>query len=230
MSYFEDIVVRQPGARTIKIIEHRSPAARAIIINYPGYNGHIDGFNNKYRTLGAHLAKLGVGAFVQMPNLQHQNEDYRVSLVQDLRAVVEHVLRTAEEFCATDVPDIYLMGFSAGAGACAAFANSHPMIKKVLLMAPSGDASQTLVERSLAEYRGEVYIVNGLNDEVVGADAGKKFLAMAKNASVKKLVELPDCDHQFRGTRNGMIMSKAPIWAFVGDSTFPSPEGGIELY
>ena len=32
------------------------------------------------------------------------------------------------------------------------------------------------------------------------------------------------------GETNGKIMSKAPLWAFAGDETFPSPEGGIELY
>lgn len=227
---FQDSVLRIPEERRIGIIVHPSPEARAVIINYPGYNGDINGYNNKYRTLGAHLASLGVGAFVQMPNLQHTGEDYRESLVKDVEAIVTYTTRIGWEFCGLDDPDIYLMGFSAGAGACAAMASRNPAIKKILLMAPSGDASQALVAKSLAEFEGEVYIVNGLDDEVVGADAGKRFHAMTKRASKKLLVEIPECDHQFRGTRNGMIMSKAPLWAFAGDTTFPSPEGGLKLY
>lgn len=38
------------------VIVHPSPKARAIIVNVPGYRGDIDGYNRKYRTLGAHLA------------------------------------------------------------------------------------------------------------------------------------------------------------------------------
>ena len=41
---------------------------------------------------------------------------------------------------------------------------------------------------------------------------------------------IPNCNHQFFGEANGKIMSKAPLWAFAGDTTFPSPEGGKKLY
>ena len=61
---FRDTVVRLPERREIGIIVHPSGGAGAVIINYPGFNGHIDGFNNKYRKLGAHLAELSIGAFV----------------------------------------------------------------------------------------------------------------------------------------------------------------------
>jgi hypothetical protein len=41
---------------------------------------------------------------------------------------------------------------------------------------------------------------------------------------------VPDCDHHFTGEVNGRILGKAYLWAFAGDDTFPSPDGGVLLY
>lgn len=50
------------------------------------------------------------------------------------------------------------------------------------------------------------------------------------SAKIRKLEVIPNCGHQFIGETNGKIMSKAPLWAFAGDTTFPSPDGGKRLY
>ena len=42
--------------------------------------------------------------------------------------------------------------------------------------------------------------------------------------------EVPDCDHRFSGATNGRILSKAFLWAFREDDTFPSDEGGLDIY
>jgi len=217
-------------SESFEVFVHPSPHSTAIIINYPGYNGHIDGYNNKYRTLGAHLSKLGVGAFIQMPNtIWDRGMDYGHTLIDDLLSTCNYAKKIAGHVCKTLEPNLYLMGFSAGAGGVAGAAY-HSGAKKILLMAPSADAALQDVTKSLSHYSGEVYVVIGKNDDVVGPDAGKRFYNMATAASKRMLVELPECDHQFRGTKNGKILSKAPIWAFVGDRTFPSPEDGLELY
>lgn len=220
----------QRGKETITIVAHPSEGARAIIVNYPGYRGHIDGYNNKYKVLAAHLAKENVGAIIRMPNIEREREEYGVGLIEDLRLVMRYALENTPHLCAVKKPDLYLMGFSAGAGAVAACANDHSAVKKILLMAPSGDAAQETVKKSLAAFRGEVFVVIGEEDDVVGPDSGSAFFDMATAASRRELVVIPNCDHQFRGTVNGKILSKAPLWAFAGDKTFPSPEGGLELY
>ena len=221
--------VRRDDA-VFKVIVHPSPEASAIIVNYPGYKGDINGFNNKYRTIGEHLSRAGVGAFIQMPNIVWPDQDYRTSLIADLLKVCEYARAKAPAICKSATPDLLLMGFSAGGGAVAGAALKSGA-KKILLIAPSGDAAQDKVTASLAKYTGEVFITIGENDDTVGGErTGKAYLDMAKSARSKLLVVVPNCDHQFRGTENGKIMSKAPLWAFAGDTTFPSPDGGLILY
>lgn len=231
---YKDTVVR-PTGETFEIIAHPAPGAHAIIINYPGRGGDINGFNNKYQKLGQYLSDQGVGAFIQMPNIEWPRRDYRETLIEDLLAVCDyadrstHILRDPAAPSLESDYELYLMGFSAGASAVAGAAHESGATK-ILLMAPSGNASCELVTASLQNYTGEVYIAVGEDDEVVGANAGQRFFEMAENASKRSLQMIPNCDHQFRGRENGMIMSKAPLWAFAGDETFPNPEGGIVLY
>lgn len=222
--------VRPGSANAFDVIVQPSPEASAIIINYPGYKGDINGYNNKYGALGEDLSGKGIGAFIQMPNIVWPNEDYQSSLIADLLDVCEYARAKAPQICKSRTPDILLMGFSAG-GSAVAGAALRSGAKKILLLAPSGDAAEDEVTTSLAKYTGEVFIAIGADDSVVGgAKTGKAYLDMAKSASRKKLVVIPHCDHQFRGTENGKIMSKAPLWAFAGDTTFPSPDGGLILY
>lgn len=211
----------------IKIHPHRE--ANAIVINYPGYNGSIDGYSRKYEKIANFIVKNDVAAVVRMGNEDRLGFLYEESLIDDLRAVIDHILLHAADICATANPEIYLMGFSAGAGAIAAVAADYPSVKKILLIAPAGDASNENVS-NLARFSGEVYVVIGQWDEVVGVNAGTIFIDMANATSQKKLITIPYCDHQFRGTHNGMVLSKAPLWAFAGDTTFPASRGGIILY
>jgi hypothetical protein len=41
---------------------------------------------------------------------------------------------------------------------------------------------------------------------------------------------VPACGHGFAGETNDRILSKAYLWAFAGDDSFPSPDGGVPLY
>lgn len=217
--------------RTIEfdVYGHVSAGTDAIIINVPGYNGHIDGYGDKYRKLGESISARNIAAFVRAPNLQHDGEPYKRSLVLDVfavcRAVREHALALTRRLR----PDFYLMGFSAGGGAVAAAANAKD-VRKILLLAPSYDADSAAIRSGLDYYRGELYVAVGEDDDVVPPPVARNFVADAWQASVKHFVVIPDCDHQFRGTKNGKILSKAPLWAFCGDTSFPDPSGGIELY
>jgi hypothetical protein len=208
---------------------HSHPQASAIVINYPGYNGDIDGYNKKYEKIARLIKDNDVAAVVQMGNEDRLGFIYEESLIGDLRATIEYVLANSASICATANPDVYLMGFSAGAGAIAAVAADYPSVKKILLIAPAGDAGDRNI-RNLAHYRGEFYATVGAFDEVVGMHAGETFMELAVSATKKTFVIVSRCDHQFRGKQNGMILSKAPFWAFCNETTYPSARGGVVLY
>jgi|GEM_PF-185490 len=209
---------------------HDCPESNVIIINYPGYQGDIDGYQGKYRTLADLISRKGLGAVIRMDNQCRYGFLYQKSVVADLKAAIDYALANAESICCSREPDLYLMGFSAGAGAITIVAADYPQIRKVLLLAPSVDAGKTAIEESFGKFQGEVYIAVGEHDECVGREAGDYFLGLATGARTKKFVVIPNCDHQFQGLVNGKIMSKAPFWAFGDDDSFPSPEGGTILY
>jgi dienelactone hydrolase len=164
-----------------------------------------------------------------MPNIVWRGREYSRSLVENLLTVCKYARSVASDICAVADAPLYLMGFSAGGGAVAAAAYESGA-SKILLMAPSTNVEPADAAISLAQFSGEMYTVVGENDDVVGVETAEYFTKLATRASKKDFIILPDCDHQFRGTVNGQIMSKAPLWAFAGDTTFPSPEGGLTLY
>ncbi|MBS3054953.1 MAG: hypothetical protein J4452_00475 [Candidatus Aenigmarchaeota archaeon] len=201
-----------------------------IVVNYPGITGNIDGYNNKYGKLADLIQEKGIGTVVRMGNEDFPNLPYPKGMIDNFRYVLDYCLSNGRELSGKRDPKLYLMGFSAGSSVIAAVSGDYLAVEKILLMAPSGDVGQDAVERGLAKFRGEVYVAVGADDEVVGAHAGKIFYDLAVAAKLRKLEVVPSCDHQFRGERNGRIMSKAPLWAFANDRTFPSPNGGIKLY
>jgi dienelactone hydrolase len=201
-----------------------------IIVNYPGITGDIDGFNNKYGKQADFIQEKGIGTVVRMGNRDFSELSYPEGMIYNFKFVLDHCLANGEELSGNKNPKLYLMGFSAGAGTIAAVASDYSAVEKILLMAPTEDAGEETVERGLGKFNGEVYIAIGDKDEIVGSHAGKIFYDLAKAAKIRKLEIIPNCNHQFFGEINGKIMSKAPLWAFAGDTTFPSPDGGRKLY
>lgn len=203
-----------------------------IIVNYPGYNGTIDGYENKYGQVGDFLQRHGA-AVVRTNNPHNRGFWYPNSVQDHLRAVLDHTLDNTEEIAGVtrDRVRLFLMGFSAGAGAIAAVAHEYPEAERMLLMAPAMDPGTDVVIRGLSRFVGQCHIVVGENDEVVGTGPAKLLAQVACRASVVRDAVIPDCGHQFTGETNGRIMSAAPRWAFAnvgGDS--PSPNDGIRLY
>lgn len=93
---------------------------------------------------------------------------------------------------------------------------------------------EKMLKDGLTKYRGEVVIVQGENDRMVGRDAGSKYLQFLTNVSSSEIFMIPDCNHQFMGEKNGRIMSAAPFYVFARNRferpAFPDPAGGIKLY
>jgi hypothetical protein len=200
-----------------------------VIINYPGAGGTLEGYEDKYLKL-AYLMQERIGSVVLMNNVRVPTSEYHNILRTNLEDVIDYCIANSVSLFGVSDPEIYLMGFSNGAGAVAAVAHKYTQISKILLLAPAFGAGVKEVSEGLSEFKNEVYIAIGKNDINVGYKSGETFKGLAKSASLVELVVIPDCDHQFRGETNGRILSKAPLWAFVGDKTFPSPDGGLKLY
>lgn len=205
--------------------------SQAIVVNYPGYQHDIDGYQGRYQQIADFISdRERIGAVVRAANHTHPRLDYSQSIVKDLRAVLKYTLANSERICGAAKPEIYLMGFSAGASAAAAVLSDFPQIKKTLLIVPSRDAPNALVEAGLKSYRGELYIAIAAADERVGVSVGIDFFNMADKACVRESAVISNCDHEFSGETNGRILSSLPVWAFAGRIKEPAPEHGIKLY
>lgn len=218
---------------SIPVTVHPSKTG-VVIINSHGLGGSKDGYSSKYVKIAQLLRDLGVGSVIRYHSslfpFAFQNVDMDVLLEGNLRAVIEYALNEAKFVCGSDGPKIYLAGYSAGASTSAAVACEYSQVTKMLLISPSADIEIETLRRGLSEYDGELYVTLGDNDRIVGPKAAETLLELATNATMKNVVIVPNCNHQFTGETNGKILSKAYLWAFKGDETYPSPEGGIQLY
>lgn len=127
-----------------------------IVISYPGVNGHIDGYNNKYGTMADHVRDSGVGAVVRTDNMYNPDLIYEESVQDHLRAVIDYALAHSVEIANVEPGEVrlHLMGFSAGAGAIAAIAHEYPQVSNILLVAPAGDAGPRAVIEGLNRFTG----------------------------------------------------------------------------
>lgn len=198
-----------------------------IVINYPGADGTINGYNDKYIKIANFLIENKIGAVVRIPNISSLGFGWDINLRETLSYVLDH----SKEICGSKTPEIYLMGTSAGAGAIAMTAWEYPEVTKILLTEPAIIFSGEHGVEGIKEYQGEVVIVVGQGGNALGKVIGDKFFDYFIKAKHKEIFEIPDCDHQFKGEINGRIFSQAPLYAF-GDKkiTFPNPNGGMKLY
>jgi len=203
-----------------------------IIINYPGYRGDIDGYQAKHRNLARFMQGEGLGAVVRGKGPGHPDFNGLTVDIQ-LRKMIDFSIKNSLRICGTVKPEIFLIGTSAGGSAVAAIAHEFSAVSRILLMAPSGDMEPRALHYGLGQFSGEVYILMGLQDRVVGGErTARSFYNMAARSRKREVFLLDYCDHHFSGTPNGRIMSQAPFYAFArGDRpNFPDPEGGMVLY
>lgn len=213
-----------------------------IIINSPGAGGAAnDDRKSRWDILGEYIQQQGIGTFIKYNHpapdahfkfpeepYSHKDTSWNQLVVESLIHVIDYALENSDELCGSPIPTLYLSGFSAGGSACGAVAHMYPEVRQILLLS-AYDSVGDYFYTGIREFTGEIYMAYGADDMMAG------FLAytmrfIAKKASMVHVQEIPDCDHGFRGDTNNMILSKAYGWAFAGDSSFPSPEGGILLY
>ncbi len=199
-----------------------------IIINVPGADGSINGYNDKYIKIANYLIEQKIGAVVRIPNISSLGFGWDINL----RETLSYVLDNAKEICGSSKPEIYLMGLSAGAGAISMTAWEYPEVTKILLIEPALIFSGEHGVEGIREYKGEVTIVVGKGDTALGKEVGDKFFDYFIKANHKEIIEIENCDHRFMGETNGRIFSEAPIYAFKDGPKikFPDSNGGIKLY
>jgi pimeloyl-ACP methyl ester carboxylesterase len=225
---FDPSPERDAEQRDLWVAVHPAKSSR-IVIMLPGWNGSLDGYARKYAKIAELLAERGVGAVVRSANPTVPGYPFETTCKTVLRGVVEGALARARPICGDPSPSLLLLGWSAGASAMAALAPDLPRVDRALLFAPSGDAGDEAIVSGLRRFTGDLFVVAGENDDVVG-DLPRTLFDYATGTHSKQFVLLPDCGHQFKGEANGRIMSHAPLWAFAGEDGFPDPALGIHLY
>lgn len=201
---------REVGLSGLDVAYHQNESGR-IIVSVPGRGSSVDGYAGKHFFLGEHIRENNLAGFVRSAHPFFGFEfDITVFLITTMGFLQEY----KDVVCKSRRPEIYLMGFSAGASAIAALAYLYPEVSRILLIAPSGDAGMREIRNGLRRFTGQVFIAVGENDEVVGPEAGDAYFRMATGASYKELIKIPDCDHQFRGRANGQVLSQLPFYAF----------------
>jgi len=103
-----------------------------------------------------------------------------------------------------------------------------PAITKILLVS-AYDSVDRFFLAGLRRYTGEVYVAYG-EEDAPAAVLAMMIPALARSASAVQARAVPGCGHSFSGETNGRVLSKAYLWAFAGDDSFPSPDGGVPLY
>jgi alpha-beta hydrolase superfamily lysophospholipase len=213
----------------IELNIHRSDTHK-ILINYPGADGSIDGYNYKYRKIANWLSGNGIANVIRLDNKYCIDKlPYVEMIIAKLAFVIEQILNYPIKYSGRDKIELYLAGVSAGAGAVATLLSEFPEIKKALLIAPHDSVGLENILRGVKNYTGEIFLLAGENDEIGTHE--KANLLFEQSAKARKQISLiPKCDHQFTGHKNGKIFSSAFLWAFSDPSKLPGRRNGIMLY
>lgn len=209
-------------------IEYHPTDTGIILINIPGAGGTASGYMNKYVNLGNYIQSKNIASFVRMPNDRPQEYELTV------RTIVNYCLENSTDICGSSTPEIWLMGFSAGAGAIVLSGWEYPEVKKILAVNPFLEVRgvRERLKENLPSYEGELYLVKGSDDEVIGPDSIEYISSLAKSVTVLRSLLMPDCDHQLTGERNSKILSKLPEYFFLEEykeKDFPNIDDGFNL-
>ena len=216
------------------------------IIQAPGTSEVKEGVGNRYVHLGEFLHARGIATLVSFnppwPDGQfdHPDEPYSYRgaswnriYVEGMAHLVEHCLAQGEALCGVSQPEVYLAGFSSGGSVVVTVAPFFAAVKKILLVSTYDSVGVGSMGwfflSGLRSYTGEVYVAYG-EEDAPAAMLAMTLPALARSARAVHARAVPNCGHSFSGETNGRALSKAYLWAFAGDDTFPSPDGGIPLY
>lgn len=177
---------------------------KRLIINSQGYRGSPRGEQDEFLRIGEMMLDNKCGSFVmyQHTGLWMLLDDPALTLEalsSDLRDVIDFCYANSIKICFTHRPELYLSGYSMGAGAAAVTAGEVPRVKRMLLIAPSPETREDLVVKSLERFEGELYLLHGKSDEIIPYRYSRMFSKAASRAKKVDLVQLIDCGHAFSG-------------------------------
>ena len=207
-------------------VEYHPTSTGNILINIPGAGGTVEGYLNKYVNLGDYIQERDIASFVRIPN--DRPAEYELTV----RIIVNYSLEHSKDICGTDTPNIWLMGFSAGAGAIVLSAWEYPEIKKVLAINPYIEGIREKIQKELPSYSGQLFLLKGSDDDVIGKDTLEYVSSYATNAEDIQTYTIPNCDHQLKGLVNSKILSQLPEYYFLEkykSEAFPDDSMGINL-
>jgi alpha/beta superfamily hydrolase len=212
----------------VQLAAHPATCARLVII-YPGLNATLDGESRhftqahpfRYRRLAERLQAEGVAAVLRLANPPCGYYGDGQVAVDRLARAIDYALAHARAMCGHRRPELCLLGFSAGAGAVAALAGAYQP-KRLLLVAPSGDVGPRRIIAGLRDYAGQLVILVGEQDEVVGRDAACLFDEISPAACPKEVRFVPGCDHFFTRPDHDQLLEEASLRVFSGSDKAPA--------
>ncbi len=219
---------------SVQFAAHPATCARLVII-YPGLNATPDGESRhftlahpfRYRLLAERLQAEGVAAVLRLANPPCGYYGDGQVAVDRLARAIDYALAHARALCGHRRPELCLLGFSAGAGAVAALAAAYQP-KRLLLVAPSGDVGPRRIVAGLNEYAGQLVLLVGEQDEVVGRDAACLFDEISPAACPKEVRFVPGCDHFFTRPDHDQLLEETSMEVFAGsDKASASAPGSL---
>jgi hypothetical protein len=210
---------RPSSTLPLQLAVHPATCDRLVII-YPGLNATIDGERwftqahpDRYRRIARMLQSRRVAAVIRTANPHSDSGRYGEQALDRLRSVIRYGLNHATAISGTGHPELCLFGFSAGAGAIAALA-TECQPKRMLLVAPAGDVGPDRIIAGLKNYTGELSLMVGEDDRVVGRNAACLFDELSPAASRKQVLFVPGCDHSFTSDEHNALLEKTVLRAF----------------
>lgn len=199
-----------------------------IIINIPGAGGSSEGYMNKYINLGNLIQTNNTASFVRIPNDRPQE------FIATARKIINYCIDNSKSICGKKIPEIWLMGFSAGATSILLTAWEYPEVTKVLAINPFIDLIELRegIKRRIPLFKGELFVVTGSEDSVIAPDTLEYIKGYSSEASDSSFHIIEDCDHQLKGEDNSKILSQLPEYYFLGryrSEGFPTAQNGVFL-
>ena len=215
----------------VQFAAHPATCARLVII-YPGLNATLDGESRhftqahpfRYRLLAERLQAERVAAVLRLANPPCGYYGDGQVAIDRLARAIDYALTHARALCGHRRPELCLLGFSAGAGAVAALAGAYQP-KRLLLVAPSGDVGPRRIVTGLKEYAGQLVLLVGEQDEVVGRDAACLFDEISP-AAPKEVRFVPGCDHFFTRPDHDQLLDATSMEVFAGWDKAPAGAPG----
>ncbi len=221
---------RSSSTGPLQVAVHPAGCGTLLVI-CPGLNATLEGEGreftqshpDRYRRIARRLQSGRVAAVLRTANPCLDYGRYGRQALDRLRRVIGYGLDHAGAICGDARPELCLMGFSAGAGAVAALASEFQP-KRMLLVAPSGDVGPQHIIGGLKDYAGELLLMVGEEDEVVGRDAACLFDELSPAVGRKQVLFVPGCDHCFTGDDHDVLLEETAFRAFRGgDILAPVP-------